>query len=272
MTSRVADSWAAADGDGQARGGGISAGFGLLMHDSTISGNIAASANGFAFGGGAHTYKYAEISGSTIAFNEAGYLTYPGNIGGVSIVGYGTISAPVTITNSTISYNVATGVIGGLYTSSPLSLQNSTVVFNAAYGRGAGGNYFAAGVHVYETSANLSSSIIARNLAARYEFDLTGFGETITGSRNLIMGSLISPPDTIVDDPELGPLQDNGGPTLTHALSATSPAIDRGSDNGLSSDQRGPPYVRVAGAAADIGAFELQQSIDDRIFANGFDP
>jgi len=27
----------------------------------------------------------------------------------------------------------------------------------------------------------------------------------------------------------------------------------------------------VSGAAADIGAFEFQQPIDDEIFANGFD-
>ena len=29
-------------------------------------------------------------------------------------------------------------------------------------------------------------------------------------------------------DPMLGPLQDNGGPTLTHALLTGSPAIDAG--------------------------------------------
>ena len=64
-------------------------------------------------------------------------------------------------------------------------------------------------------------------------------------------------------------MANNGGPTPTHALDPTSPAIDKGSNVlTLSFDQRGTPYARVVGAAADIGAFELDT---DRIFANGFD-
>jgi hypothetical protein len=58
-------------------------------------------------------------------------------------------------------------------------------------------------------------------------------------------------------DPLLGPLADNGGPTQTHALLPGSPAIDRGrNDLGLATDQRG--FGRVAGRAADMGAFEVQ--------------
>ena len=78
------------------------------------------------------------------------------------------------------------------------------------------------------------------------------------------------PPDTLDADPLLAPLADNGGPTLTHALLAGSPAIDTG-DNffGLPTDQRGSP--RVSGVATDIGAFELQQPQGDAIFTDGFD-
>ena len=56
-------------------------------------------------------------------------------------------------------------------------------------------------------------------------------------------------------DPMLGPLADNGGPTLTMALLPGSPAIDAG-DTALapSIDQRG--FSRPAGVAADIGAYE----------------
>jgi hypothetical protein len=56
-------------------------------------------------------------------------------------------------------------------------------------------------------------------------------------------------------DPKLGPLADNGGPTLTVTLLTGSPAID-GGDTSLApaTDQRGFP--RPAGLAADIGAFE----------------
>ena len=55
---------------------------------------------------------------------------------------------------------------------------------------------------------------------------------------------------------KLGPLQDNGGPTLTHALLVGSPAIDAGDDAAApTTDQRG--VARPLGAATDIGAFEL---------------
>ena len=42
-------------------------------------------------------------------------------------------------------------------------------------------------------------------------------------------------------NPLLGPLQDNGGPTFTHALLPGSPAIDAGRSVGLTTDQRGAP-------------------------------
>ncbi|MEO0852759.1 MAG: choice-of-anchor Q domain-containing protein, partial [Cyanobacteria bacterium J06648_11] len=60
-------------------------------------------------------------------------------------------------------------------------------------------------------------------------------------------------------DPNLGALQDNGGPTETQALLAGSPAIDAGANpQMLTTDQRG--NARVAGAGIDIGAFESEPS------------
>ena len=254
-----------------AYGAGVFAGFGLEMHNSTISENLAASEYDLAVGGGAFALKYALVDESTIAGNRAGLPGgYLGDVGGLALFGYGTNPTLSAITNSTIYRNYAATLIGGICVSSPLMLRNSTITSNYAGSNGMPGKYVAAGVHVYETSADISSSIIANNSAANYPFDLSGYAQTITGSHNLIMASLIAPPDTITDDPQLGVLADNGGPTYTQALSPTSPAIDRGSDNGLTSDQREPPYVRVAGAAADIGAFELQADLDV-IFADGFD-
>ena len=69
-------------------------------------------------------------------------------------------------------------------------------------------------------------------------------------------------------NPDLGPLQDNGGPTQTMALLPGSPAIDTGDSSGLSTDQRGDPRPvdfsglpnAAGGDGADIGAFELQQT------------
>ena len=64
-------------------------------------------------------------------------------------------------------------------------------------------------------------------------------------------------------NPELGPLQNNGGATATHALLPGSPAIDTGPDPvpdfpGNAFDQRGDGYPRVVGTHSDIGAFEVQ--------------
>lgn len=97
---------------------------------------------------------------------------------------------------------------------------------------------------------------------------------TVTGDHDLIVSaSAVLPEDTLRVDPQLQPLTDNGGRTLTHALVAGSPAIDSGrlSRSYLQWDQRLQGYPRASGASADIGAFELQL-ITDPIFGNGFDP
>jgi hypothetical protein len=67
-------------------------------------------------------------------------------------------------------------------------------------------------------------------------------------------------------DPMLGPLQDNGGPTFTHALLTGSPAINAGDPNfnpnnfnpPMLYDQRGTGFARVVNNRIDIGAFEVQ--------------
>ena len=55
-------------------------------------------------------------------------------------------------------------------------------------------------------------------------------------------------------------LADNGGPTMTHALVAGSPAIDAGDPAGNTSqfDQRGEGFDRIFGSSIDIGAFEAE--------------
>jgi hypothetical protein len=56
-------------------------------------------------------------------------------------------------------------------------------------------------------------------------------------------------------DPQLLALANNGGPTLTMALSPNSPAIDYGDGSGAPpTDQRG--YVRPFGTSVDTGAYE----------------
>ena len=61
------------------------------------------------------------------------------------------------------------------------------------------------------------------------------------------------------DDPKLGPLADNGGLTMTHALLSGSSALNRGTSAGApSTDQRG--VSRPQGSGYDMGAFELEVS------------
>ena len=72
-------------------------------------------------------------------------------------------------------------------------------------------------------------------------------------------GFLTATGDQINTDPMLGPLQNNGGPTFTHALLNGSPAIDAGNPNFTPPpfyDQRGPGYPRVVGGRIDVGSFE----------------
>jgi len=68
------------------------------------------------------------------------------------------------------------------------------------------------------------------------------------------------------DDLKLGPLQDNGGPTMTHALGASSVALDvipeadctDPDGQPLTTDQRGEP--RPSGDGCDVGSFEAPQN------------
>jgi hypothetical protein len=77
--------------------------------------------------------------------------------------------------------------------------------------------------------------------------------------------------DVTAEELNLGPLQDNGGPTMTHALltePSVSVAIDRipaedcvdADGEPLTTDQRGfkRPGVIVGPESCDVGAFEVQ--------------
>jgi hypothetical protein len=111
----------------------------------------------------------------------------------------------------------------------------------------------------------IHSAIIAQSDVTPQGYDFTATDDLggqiiVTGSNNIIRSQNLFPLITISsDDPLLGPLANNGGPTLTHALLADSPAIGHGANLlNLVDDQRGDTYARVVGGAVDIGAFELQ--------------
>jgi len=265
-------------------GGGLYVRHNLTMVDSTISGNsIEATNDGQdARGGGVYVRGIASISGSTIDGNSA-----DGDGGGLFKAIYSVYGEPggtnpqtkLTIVDSTISGNMA-GAGGGIGSSRPLYLDNSTIANNGATGDGGGGILFRlAGIEDSSGTLQMRSTIVATNTAgatAAFAPDLDADEAiAVTGANDLVMAAgtgVALPADTVADDPLLLPLALNGGPTRTHALGAGSPAIDAGNDDAaLDFDQRGSGFARVSGAAADIGAFEIQQPPNDTIFADGFD-
>ena len=219
-------------------GGGIGGATTLTVANSTISGNSAGTSGGGISGGD------VSIVNSTVSGNSAG--TTGGGIGG----------GDLTIVNSTVSGNSAGMSGGGLSTFfSSLYVANSTISGNSA--PSGGGIYNDRQSSVVEISNTiLSAGALGENIFNN--------GGTITSDGyNLSSddggGYLTGPGDQINTDPLLGPLQDNGGSTFTHALLPGSPAIDAGDPTFSpppSTDQRGCP--RVSNGRIDIGSFERQ--------------
>jgi hypothetical protein len=247
-------------------GGGVWA-YNAQIYFSTVSGNtISGDGSHYSRGGGAFVRGDARI----------GYSTFAGNAAesGGAIFLFGGATDTMVIANSTISGNHASGAGGGVFAKyRPLEVDNSTISGNTAVFD------FGAGLYLY-TDTDIESTIVAGNTSqdGLLASDVGGAASiTITGANNLIVApTLPVPADTISADPMLGPLQDNGGVTMTHALLPGSPAIDQGNNiRGFSYDQRVSDetapygYERMVGANADIGAFEF--GAPDRIFVGDFD-
>jgi hypothetical protein len=216
--------------------GGIHGGFDVTVTNSTISGNSAAVSGGGIYGA-------SSIVNSTISGNSA--ADTGGGIYGAS-----------SIVNSTISGNSAETSGGGIYNNSGLHLENSTIAGNSA---GSGGGIY----NGLPSQLQISNTIL--NAGASGENIFNDGGTVTSEGYNLSSddggGYLNGPGDQINTDPLLGPLQDNGGPTLTHALLPGSPAIDAGDPNFSPppiNDQRGCHFDRVFNGRIDIGSFETQ--------------
>lgn len=266
-------------------GGAIYENGALTLKDSILSGNSAHTPSGLAYGGAASgtqvkakysTFTNNEASSGDIGSSHGGALRSATSIlivastldhnkadvgGAVSVITDS--SGTAGILQSTLSSNTANTGLGGAITSNvDIEIDNSTIAFND-------GPINSTAVWIANGSVTLNSTIIADNA----QRDIDTFNVTlIGGGKNLVKipgNSAILPGGTIKVDPNLGPLAYNGGRVRTHAIDATSPAFDAGvSDPSLTSDERGAPYARVVGAAADIGAFEFDA---DHIFGSGFE-
>ncbi len=216
-------------------------------------------------GGGIENYNTLAISNSTLYANTAGAQG-----GGIYTEG-----GAVTIVSSTISGNRATnGSGGGIYntvdihgTGGTLNLLNSTIASNSA------GGGFGGGITNRSGTVIARDTIIAGNTATNSSGgpDFAGVLTSSSSSYDIFgnsAGLLFSGPLPFAClfnvNPLLGPLQDNGGPTLTHALRPGSPALDAG-NGGPNTDQRGAPRPvddpaipnANPGDGRDIGAFEF---------------
>jgi predicted outer membrane repeat protein len=204
----------------------------LTIYNSTLSGN--------------------SVSGSGDFHHDAG------NGGAIFNNGGAFGSAPVTITNSTLSGNSAIeqdeepsgGNGGGIYNyAAPVTITNSTLSGNAAYrmnptdfqfenGNGSGiynwGGTLMIGDTILDAGSSFTNPPGANIFNDRGTVTSLGYNlssDAADGDSTAGPGGLLNHTcDVRNTDPVLGALQDNGGPSFTHALLPSSPAIDAGTD------------------------------------------
>jgi hypothetical protein len=225
---------------------------------STISGNLGReSAGGI----------YSESLGAALTIDSS---TISGNNGGSpspSFAGFGggieVDQGTLRIINSTISGNRGNGGGGGIFfpggAESSLLLRLTTVSNNTAGFEGGGILVANPAVQV-----ELDHSIVANGTPQDVAtLTLGGPLATFTVNYSLIetVGDVlvVGANNLLGVDPLLGPLANNGGPTLTHLPLPGSPVINAGNPAIPSpppTDQRG--FARIVGAAVDLGSVEVQ--------------
>jgi hypothetical protein len=216
----------------------------LTIENTTISGNHGIDAGALYNNGGIVT-----ITNSTVSDNiaERGPSIYTAHRTTMRV-------GELTLINSTVSgaaveYQCGSDAEGyGIANRGTLTITNSTIAANPA------------GALDNRNQATVTNSVI--------DGGCVQFGDdaaTLSGGHNIVGGTDacgFDDPTDLVDvsssDLALGPLTDNGGPTMTHALLPGSVAIDRIPEPMcvVDEDQRGEP--RPAGGACDVGAFEVQ--------------
>ena len=174
---------------------------------------------------------------SSISGNSARY-------GGGGVYAEGTLTA----SNSTISGNLVLGAGAGVLANGAIELRHVTMSGNVSHGSGGGIDGSGHGT--------IEHSIVAGN--SQSSGTDIHLGGAWTGSYNL----------TSTTNLNLGPLQDNGGPTWTMLPGVGSTAIDAIALQACTElvDQRG--FARPQFAGCDIGAVEVAP---DTIFTDGFD-
>ncbi len=266
-------------------GGGIYAFRGTVtMTDSSVKNNHTGNATlkssgrgGGIFNSDRLTIRNSLISGNTTGDNSPGSNNNGGGIATVSLL---------TLINSTVSGNsigAGAGIGGGVFVFNFATLINCTVTGNRAQfdnANGVGGfgsvitlgNTIVAGNGDSANDKDLENTLFGPPTFVSQGFNLIGNADGVTGFNGVgdQIGTTAAPLDA-----HLGPLADNGGPTLTHALLSNSTALDAGSNAlakdpnvPLETDQRGAGRIADSLdpdllAVVDIGAYEFHQTLED---------
>jgi uncharacterized repeat protein (TIGR01451 family)/CSLREA domain-containing protein len=210
---------------------------------STFSGNFSVYGGAIYHDGFITPSSLLRLTNSTLSGNTASR-----NGGGVYVFGGLTELFNTTIANNRVRFHVGQpGIGGGLYvTATAVLTAENSVIANNTRGNGI----------MLETRDDCFSSGTVGTLA--YDLILTTTNCFVTGPQ----GGLI-----VGQDPLLGPLQDNGGSTQTHALLTGSPAINAGAPAGCTGGGGAPITIDQRGALrndvrCDIGAYEVVPEAD----------
>jgi CSLREA domain-containing protein len=198
------------------------------------------------------------VTNSTFASNQAGggglggaggNATQAGGNGGAGGDGGsgGTILAGASVTGGLQSATLAGNDVGSAGAGGSAGNGSPAGAPGAAGVAGAGG-----GVAAQATNLSLQNSILAENSGGNCS------GTILDGGHDLSFDGSGCPATFAGGDPDLGALQDNGGPTWTIDLQPGSAAIDQIPATGAGcqpTDQRG--VKRPGGSECDIGAYEV---------------
>ena len=200
--------------NGNAAGSGWDgAGGAILFYGATLTINNAAFTDNSSAGwGGAINLNAGTmtISNSTFSGNQAGIA------GGAIFVNQGPIA---TVANSTFSVNSATSYGGAISNQGTITVTASTFASNSSANSSTGQDIANGSI------ANVAASILAHTTGPSCTGIITDLGYNIDsdGTCGLSATGSISSSAALTDS--LGPLQNNGGPTLTIMPDATSPAL-----------------------------------------------
>jgi CSLREA domain-containing protein len=242
----------------------------IVISDTTLDANSASitganSAN--TRGGALYNYEGGQVTllGSTLSGNLAA------SGGGIYSELFIHNSAGLMLTNSTLSGNSTSRDGGGLYANGgQINLFNATIASNhvlvpiGTFYSGLGGGVYITGSAIITAQNTLLGDNMHRYGINSPEPDdcftgllslhSLGFNLIETPDNCLISGTTVG--DITGQDPSLGPLQNNGGSTVTQSPLRGSPAIDHGDNTACPPiDQRG--WQRPIGVSCDIGAVEV---------------